>query len=132
MKNLGNCRACCTGWLMAILPLVVWLHGNAHGTMTFPSASTGPLHGASIYSPTGSSFVGPQPEDGIAPITGRMLVIDGDLCKPFPALNATGMVVLATVDAFYAVYCSIEAAYLNMVETGAVAYICKSVCVGAH
>lgn len=111
-------------WRRAFLPSLVYVIG-VHGAVTFPGAIDGPLQGVSIYSPPETSFIGPQPDDSwVTSITGPMAVVDGDLCEPL-SLNASGHVVLATVDAVYAVYCSMETAYLNMIGTGAAAYLCK-------
>lgn len=98
----------------------------AFGTVTFHS---GVLDGVTLYSPSVTSFIGPQPGDSDDPITGAVVVYNDDLCDPNGAASTTmvsGLIVLASTDAVTSASCSQETIYLNMVSRGAAGILCRS------
>ncbi|XXQ33498.1 Uncharacterized protein PBTT_03960 [Plasmodiophora brassicae] len=80
---------------------------------------------ATWYSPTMSSFLGPQPEDHLPATTGPFVLFSGDLCDSgaFPSTTISGKVVVGSIEASSTLHCTYETTYLNLYNSGAVAFI---------
>lgn len=114
---------------MPVLKLIAlsWsaLHVVVRGSVTFHSG--GPLGNLTLYSPPVTSFIGPQPEDKVDPITRNVVAYAGDLCDMamVSATTFSDHIVLANPYKFAGAPCSYESMYLNLQSRGAAGIICK-------
>ncbi|XXQ34194.1 TRP C-terminal domain-containing protein [Plasmodiophora brassicae] len=94
--------------------------------MTFPGTSNPLLAGLSLYTPSMSLFVGPQPQDNIGPVTRPLAITFGDICDARTAGENIVRDKVVLLASGISQTCSFETVYLNYISSGAAAIIHQS------